>query len=598
MSSKHTSTPARALLLCAPAIILWGLFGQGVASASAQTLLDASTLTKYVDALPNPLDNLMQPSGTLNGATYYEVSISQFTQQLHRELPATTVWGYNGSYPGPTLVAQRDELVRVKWTNELVDQNGAPLGHLLPYDTTLHGAGPQFAQSRTVTHLHGAVTDEASDGFPEHWFTGDPNATANAMGGPAGNSLTTTYYNRQRSAALWYHDHSMGITRLNVYAGLAGFYLIRDEQEESLNLPSGDYEVPLVFQDRKFYDDGQLFYPAGPGDLSSPGVGDPLEGLNNPQDFTSDVSEVPHFFGDANLVNGVVWPYMEVEARKYRFRMLNGANARFYNLALEDEAGENVVFHQIGTDGGLFSTRVERTELLFAPSERLDVVVDFSGYSTGDQIFLRNTAPDGTVGLNNTSPANPATTGQVMQFRVIDSTGPDTSSLPDNLSTIVRYDENEAVVTRHLSIVSNTDEFGRTELLLDGKKWTDPVSEIVQLGDLEIWELENFTPDAHPIHLHLEAFQILDRSSRMTGDIPLEDHEMGWEDVVIVNPGEKVRIMVKFDQFSGTFVWHGHMLEHEDLEMMRPFQVVPEPSTGFLLLIAAVFGMAWTRRRR
>ncbi len=277
-------------------------------------------------------------------------------------------------FPGPTFEVNRGETIKVRWQNNLVDNQGQPLNHMLPYDTTVHGAGPQFPQARIVTHLHGGVTEERSDGYPEHWFSPDASAAANGMGGPSGNSLITTYTNQQRAAGLWYHDHAMGITRLNVYAGMAGFYLLRDSEEQSLGLPSGDYEIPLMLQDRSFYEDGRLFYP--------------------PEEPYSDPSQVSFFLADANLVNGVVWPFLEVEPRKYRFRVLNAANSRTFDLSLEPDAitgsSDPVVLHQIGTDGGLLSSRIERSRISLAPADRSDIVVDFSQFAVGDTLTLRN----------------------------------------------------------------------------------------------------------------------------------------------------------------------------------------------------------------
>lgn len=545
-------------------LLLLSLFALSYSAASAQ-VLDVSTLTKYLDPLPLP--SLIAPSGTLDGAPLYNISVSQFQQQLHSQLPATTLWGYEGMYPGPTFEVDRDQTIKVRWTNDLRNDLGESLDHILPYDTTIHGAGPIFPQARTIAHVHGAVTDEDSDGFPEHWTSPDPNAAANGLGGPAGNTLVTTYTNNQRAAGNWYHDHSMGITRLNVYAGMAGFYNIRDSEEQSLGLPSGDYEIPLLLQDRSFYEDGELFYPAGPGDISSPGVGDPLEDLLQ-SGFPGDVSQVSRFLADANLVNGAVWPYLEVEARKYRFRMLNGANSRFYDLTLEPQPGaassSPLTFNQIGTDSGLLTTPAQRTNVTLSPADRADVVVDFSAFSPGDSIFLRNSGPNASTG----------TTDQVMELRVVAPTAPDTSTLPTQLSSFDRYDELDAVRTRTLTLDSTSDQYGRTELLLNDSKWTDPNTETVVLGELEIWEFVNNTGMAHPMHLHMEAFQVLDRQDLSGNDIPLNDFELGFEDTVTVGPKETVRILVRFDQFTGTFVWHCHILEHEDLEMMRTFRIV------------------------
>jgi spore coat protein A len=551
-------------------------------AVQSQPLLDPLSLVKYLDPLPNPMDNVLSPTGTLNGMDYYEVSVTQFTQQLHGQLSPTTLWGYNGTYPGPTFEVQRNDPIKVKWVNDLRDSNGIPLDHFLPYDTTTHGAESSFPQARIVSHLHGGVVEPESDGFPEHWFSADPNAPNNGLGGPSSNSALYTYHNGQPSSTLWYHDHAMGITRLNVYAGLAGFYLLRDEAEAALNLPGGDYEIPLVFQDRKFYADGQLFYPRGPGDLD-PGVSDPLDGLDL-NVFPSSASVVPHFLGDVNLVNGKIWPYLEVEPRKYRFRMVNGANSRFYDLQLDAGVSGTLPFYQIGSDGGLLESTVNRSQVLMAPAERIDVVVDFSSLDPSSEVILRNFGPDGPFESSTAghTPADPDTTGQLMKFRVVPLTQTDTSSLPTSLVAVDRIPESEAVVTRQLDLVEEVDEYGRPKLLLDGAKWTDPTTELPLQGTTEIWEIRNNTVDAHPIHLHLVQFQVLDRMVRPAGggdpntSVP-EDYELGWKDTVLVNRRETVRVIAKFEDFDGLYVWHCHLLEHEDHEMMRVYEVVPGP---------------------
>ena len=564
LSPHFSMTKTNAIFL---RLFLAAAVGLPAGAARAIALLDASTLTKFVDRLPNPLDNTIAPTGMLDGAPLYEVSISQFTQKLHSQLPPTTLWGYNGIYPGPTFEVERGQEIRVRWTNNLVDGPGQPLPHFLPVDSSLHGATPAeghaghdmaYPESRTVTHLHGGVVDQMSDGYPEHWFTGDPNAPANGLGGPAGNSLVTTYPNEQRAATMWYHDHAMAETRLNVYAGLAGFYFIRDAEEAALNLPAGKYEVPLMIQDRSFYDDGSLYYPGG----------------------------------DANLVNGVVWPYLEIEPRKYRFRMLNAANSRAYNLSLVPDDGSAapgpVALHQIGTDGGLLASRVPRESIGLSPADRADVIVDFSQFKVGDTLRL----------FNDDASAGEGTTDQVMQFRIVPPTGVDASQLPDSLSTIERRREEDVVRTRTLQLVRGLDESGRVRLLLDGKRWSDAISEIMQMGELEIWELSNATGSDHPIHLHLEAFQVLDRRDLSGAEIPLAAHELGWEDTFVVPNGQVVRFLVQYDKFAGTFVWHCHILEHEDHEMMRPLAIegrVPEPAAGPGLAVAAAWLLAWRR---
>ncbi len=564
----------------AAALSLSAMLALAAAPVWAQALLNPTTLTKYIDAVPNPFDNVIGPAGTLNGLPLYEVGITQFQQQLHSELAPTTLWGYNGMYPGPTFDMHRGEAIRVRWTNNLVDGAGQPLDHFLPYDNTLHGTSPTgggghaghggaapFPQARTVVHLHGGVVDEMSDGYPEHWFTPDPHAAPNGMGGPAGNSMVTTYPNDQRASTMWYHDHAMAITRLNVYAGMAGFYINRDDAELALNLPSGAYEVPLLVQDKSFYSDGQLYYPGDPA-----GEG----------------GHVQSFLGDVNVVNGKVWPYMEVEPRKYRLRLLNGANTRQYDLSIVPDAGaasaDPLVLHQIGVDGGLLPATVARGSVGLAAADRVDLIVDFSQFAVGDTLRMLNAGPNAS-----------GETDEVMQFRVVPLAGPDASSLPATLVPVPRYDPADAVRVRQLNLTRVFDELGREKMLLDGKAWDDAISEILTLGELEIWEIANRTLIDHPIHLHMEAFQLESRRG-LLGDIPLRDDELGWEDTVLIPAQQTARFMVKYDKFAGTFVWHCHLLEHEDHEMMRPFQiVVPEPAGARLAAIALVAAF-WRRR--
>ncbi len=543
----------------------------GVALASGCTVVDderrsrgeveSPSLTKFLDPLPIPAT--MPSSGSRQGATFYDIAMTQFAQQLHSELPPTTVWGYNGTFPARTIEARRGKPVLVRWRNEL------PVEHLFHIDHTLHGAGLANPDVRTVTHLHGGHVPSASDGYPEAWFG-------------VGGEDTYYYPNDQRPTTLWFHDHALGITRLNVYAGLAGFYLLREPREARLKLPKGDYEIPIVLQDRTFQPDGQLWYP------------DMIE---------------PEFFGDTSVVNGRVWPYLEVEPRRYRFRFLNGSNSRFYRMRMfeSDLAGTLSTptvagpdFHQIGTDGGLLETPATRQRLLLAPGERADVVIDF-GDAEGQNFVLRNNAPSPFKGGQgeevDDSPGDEFPLPDIMQFRVKQRKGnrADPSRLPYRLSTIEPIPESAADKVRTLTLVEDEDEFGRLLLLLgvdepglrDGLKWEAETTEIPELGTVEIWELLNLTEDVHPIHLHLVMFQLLDRQPLdvdayldngeiITTGPPIqpEPFEEGWHDTVHANPGEITRIIVPFEGFTGNYVWHCHILEHEDHEMMRTFRVI------------------------
>ncbi|GAV21812.1 multicopper oxidase family protein [Carboxydothermus pertinax] len=518
-------------------------------------------LEKFVDPLPIP--PVIKPQAKCKGIPFYKVTMKQFKQKLHRDLPPTTVWGYNGIYPGPTFEVQRNCPIFVKWENKL------PFEHLLPVDRTVHGAELCQPSVRTVVHLHGGRVRPEDDGHPEAWFTQNFENVGTKF-------VHKIYYypNCQRATTLWYHDHALGITRLNVYAGLAGFYLIRDEEEQKLKLPCGKYEIPLVIQDRSFYTNGELFYPTQPGHEPPPAPQPPPPvdpNLPNP-------SVVPEFFGNTILVNGKVWPYLEVEPRKYRFRILNGSNARFYRMRLSSDLS----FVQIGTDGGFLEKPVTVSEITLAPGERADVIIDFSSHA-GQNFILTNDAPtpfpDGGI------PLTPDLMN-VMQFRVKSSVSePDKSQIPETLSCLERLNPNDDVMIRKMTLVESTDEFGRLKLLLNNMHWDElPITQTYN-GTIEIWEMFNTTVDTHPIHLHLVQFQILNRA-KFTGDPnspdlevgppqPPDPNEMGWKDTVRANPGEVTRIIARFGPFTGIYPWHCHLLEHEDHEMMRLYEVLP-----------------------
>ncbi|HWR34701.1 MAG TPA: multicopper oxidase domain-containing protein [Clostridia bacterium] len=516
------------------------------------------TLARFVDVLPRPA--VMTPvTGTAGGAATYRVSMSEFAQQLHRDLPPTRVWGYAGQYPGPTIEVHRGLPIAVQW------QKNLPSAHLLPIDHTIHGAGYDQPDVRAVVHLHGGKVMPEDDGYPLAW------STSAGEHGPNYYSDTFLYPNDQPATTLWYHDHALGITRLNVHAGLAGFFLVRDSVEDALNLPRGQYEIPLVIQDRNFNADGSLFYSG--------------EGLTSAHPVW-----IPEFFGDTALVNGKVWPYLEVEPRRYRFRMLNGSNARFYHLALD----KGLPFWQIGTDGGLLPRAVAMPRLLMGPAERCDVIVDFSGLAPGTSINLANNArspfPDGT---DTRLP-------QIMQFRVTSLSSPDATTPPQNLllPNVPLLDPTGANV-RDVVISEIIDEEADAPLegLLDVKYFDMEPDKLPALGSTEVWRIINTTGDAHPIHLHLVQFQILDRRTfdeetyDETGKIvytgpakaPAPNERSAWKDTVLSYPGTVTRIIAKFELPAGAvtqpgqrlrYLIHCHILEHEDNEMMRPYEVV------------------------
>jgi len=460
----------------------------------------------------------------------------QIEGKIHRDMKPTRLWAYGSTSPGPTFDVRSGQGILVEWANEL------PAQHFLPIDHTIHGAEADKPGVRTVVHLHGAKAPADSDGYPEKWYV-------------PGKSALYHYPNRQDAAMLWYHDHALGINRLNIFAGLLGAYLLRDDFEDSLNLPSGKYEIPLIFYDRVFDLESQLNYPVS-GDPKSPWL--------------------PEVFGDALLVNGKLFPYLDVEPRQYRFRVLNGANGRFFHLSLSNHQ----TFHQIGTDQGLLPAPLEIKRVILAPGERADLIVDFSA-SAGEQIILKNDSFD------------------VMQFRVAKSSQPDNSDgrraaagvLPSALRSVPKIPESAAVNTRMLTLVEVDDLVQRpVTMLLNNTHWNMPVTENPVLDSTEIWSLINTTDDSHPIHLHLVRFQILDRRSFdvanywATGKLkffgppnPPEPSEAGWKDTVRADPAMVTRIIIRFEGYPGRYVWHCHILEHEDNEMMRPYDVIAKP---------------------
>lgn len=564
--------------------------GTGTTTQAAPSNHSSPDLEKWVDDVPRP--GVIDPTGTKDGHPRYEVEMHEVEQKVHRDLPATTVWGYDGQFPGPTIEAQQGEPIYVQWQNKLPDD------HLLPEDTTIHGDIIPYESpgTRVVPHLHGGNIEAASDGDPQAWFTRDFQET-----GPAFEKEDYYYVNDQPPATLWYHDHSLGITRLNVYAGLAGFYLLRSDHERDLALPDGEYEIPLVLQDRMFNEDGSLHYPTTVPNERSDG-----------EDSEPDPSIVPEFYGDTSVVNGKAWPRLSVEPGKYRFRLLNGANCRFYNLKLlqYDEqsgrsSGEGPPFIQIGNDGGLLSEPTRITERLeLGSSQRADVVVDFTDYA-GETLLLHNDAPAMYRGTTGGEQEDSEPLPEIMLIDVSNSTGEqDTGQVPASLTEVPEIPADTVDNGRYLTLAARSDEYWRrlhllgTEAESAGLRLTDPVTEDPTLGDTEIWSLANFTGMSHPIHLHLVHFQVLGREPAgdydpngsdidpATLEAP-EPYELGWNDVVTVDPGEVVHIIAHFGEYEGVFndqtgdyMWHCHMIEHEDHDMMRPFKVLSPDDEG------------------
>ena len=496
------------------------------------------TLTPYLDPLPIPA--LATPtSGTAGGTASYTMSMREVTQQLHSQLPPTRVWGYGSgvsgaSYPGPTILASSGNPVTVTWVNDLRDAQGnLRTTHYLAVDPCLRGPDTEGSTARVVTHLHGGHVPAASDGYPESTLL-------------PGQQTTYLYPNNQDAATLWYHDHAMGITRLNVIMGLAGFYLLKDAVENGLTLPTGAFEIGLAIQDRTFNADGSFQYPA---------------------------SWMEHFFGDKILVNGKVWPYLNVKKGKYRFRMLNGSTSRVYTLSLSNGAP----FWVIGDEGGLLPKPLMRSSLTITPGERMDVVIDFQPYSNGTEIILQNSAPapypgDPGVGV----------IPNVMKFVVVAGGGAFTSPLPASLRPVPRIPETDAIQTRTLELYKVPDACTGQRWSINGLTWED-ITEHPALGTTEIWRFVNRSGFVHPMHMHLVAFQVLDRQPfeivngqvQTTGPaVPPDSSEIGWKDTAPVMPFQILRVIARFTDYTGKYAYHCHILEHEEHEMMRQFEVV------------------------
>ncbi|MFD2766126.1 multicopper oxidase family protein [Micromonospora eburnea] len=649
--------------------------------------LDPTTVPKFVTPLliPPAMPRADVICSRGEQIDYYEISVRQFQEQiLPAGLPATTVWGYGPvgggkkhgrkqadlhHAPSLTIEARYDRPVRVKWINELVDQCGNFLPHLLPVDPTLHwanppqgtdpavnGSGPRDSRPEftstpgpytgpvpLVTHVHGAVgVGDESDGYTEAWYLPDADdipagfATVgtwyNFFKGKAAAKFDVTwrpglaifqYPNTDRASTNWYHDHTLGLTRLNVYAGPAGFYLLRggpagdDAVRDSRtgrravlpgpapqenDPPNRRYrEIPLAIQDRSFNADGSLFYP------DSRAFSDGIVGPYIPDGPFSPIWN-PEFFGNTIMVNGNTWPFLEVEQRRYRFRALNGCDARFLILDFNQIPGVEV--WAIGNEGGFLAAPVNLTatngnQLLMSPAERADLIVDFTNVPVGNHV-LRNAGPDGP--FPSAAVADPATTGQIMQVQVVPRVGPDHTTPPEFLQLPGITPLPAETLTRGLALVeqaatgfdaSGDPVEGPVEVLLGtvapdpntgalvwtARGWAEPVTENPATGATEVWELYNTTVDAHPIHIHEVKFEVVNRQDiiadpatqtvQVVGSTqPPRSWETGFKDTVVALPGQVTRVKARFST-PGQFVWHCHIVEHEDNEMMRPYRIGP-----------------------
>ena len=585
----------------------------------------AAPLAPFVDAVPLPSRLIAaEHDGRLT------VRIRAGRHKFHRDLPASSIWGFEGLIPGPTIEAERAQAVTVEWRNQLegpfpvrdtvapeaTDADGVPV-QCLP---GLSGGEPDRHAANltghTVVHLHGALTPASYDGWAENIFA-------------PGQTAVFHYPMDQRAALLWYHDHVMGITKFDVYAGLAGLWIVRDERERQLGLPEGPpFEVPLLIQDRNFDTDeqgrltGRLVHKTDP--------------------------EVMEAFPPFTVVNGKVWPVLDVQPATYRFRVLNGSNARTYRLVLVHE-GEPALdrIAQIGTDHGLLRApaAVPPDGLVLASAERADLLVDFSDLDVGSELTLLNTARapfDGSAFPAADAEKAADAEGllpypQVLRFRVAGEAA-SRRSVPQKLATDFEPPSSDALrgarrrsialveremddgpnmlTMRELAVATAGNE-GPLVTVADGDEATryrvlaahfeDATTFFPMLGRYEIWQLVNLTGDTHPIHIHLDPFQILSRRAiryeipeggigdrDLTAVITLErdpddkldhtidDNERGLKDTIRVNPNEIVEIAVRFTTYSGRYMYHCHILEHEDRDMMRPIVTMASELMPFM----------------
>lgn len=671
-------------------------------------MLNPKSIPQFVEPMPHFAGHRI--TGTNIPVSVQEIQEFVLPASFYAALPApynsgTYVWGYavDGApahYPGFTVEAVRGTPTTMTYTNDL-PVSGSVVQGLLTVDQTLHWADPLMEMGSldpytgpppVVTHLHGAEVPSEFDGGPDQWFTPDGikgmgYRTSADYVQPA-NGAVYTYPNDQEPATLWFHDHALGATRLNVYAGLAAYYLLRDPALERPDLPGGSAdttvtetgraiftdttykpEIELAIQDRMFDTNGQLYFPS--------------VGINPEHPYW-----LPEFIGNVMLVNGKTWPYLNVEPRRYRFRVLDGCNARFLNMWLQNQVTGVIgpTIWQIGSDGGLLNAPAPLTTLLLAPGERADVIIDFSGFEN-QTLLLRNSAK---APFTKGSPPDAQTAGRIMQFRVgpAVSGGPDMSYNPATLASpritpFTPLSPAVAVVKRQLTLNEAMGMGGPLEVLVNNTKWSgkritgldgdgmpiftpipgftpnlqgDYMSENPSVGTTEVWEFINLTADAHPIHLHLTQFQLVNRQAfnlskyskayalafpggydftmmmnmpagvylpgygpplsystlnadgAVGGNPPIAKflqgpvkpplrEELGWKDTIKAYPGEVTRVVLRFTQQDGSaytfdatgndmiatdsmdmmaggpgYVWHCHIIDHEDNEMMRPYK--------------------------
>ncbi len=608
----------------------WGPSLSLAQSARRVTLLDPSSQEKFVNPLPLPKRLYMEEGDSL------VLPIVETEQWVGLKDPngnqlTTTFYGFEyedgtGS-PGPTIVTRQNQNISVEFQNQLPN-NKPPI---FPVDTSLHVPHiDNFDQEKPVViHLHGGHTEPDSDGNPLAWYTQNYQSKGEDFV-----KQTYDYDNTQEACCLWYHDHTVGMTRLNVYGGLAGFYLIKDENEDRLIaeniIPNDSNMIELVISDALFDDQGNLYNPGSHGQPINPIIQKEIQ-ANWPNPTVLD-----EFFGNFIMVNGMTWPKHEVEPTRYRLRLLNGSSSRSYVLEFEN----GMEFYQIGSDGGFLDSPVRLTQLVITPAERMDIVIDFTEHA-GEQIILKNLGPelpfrgyvdpedpedsmklvyndggdleitDGTDGLAPIAP--PDTSGVIMRFDVganEDSVQPQATNFTPAVelrTPLVPLPRDNPAVVRQLPLFNLRDDIDRTIVLLGTMDrgslfFMDEITEIIEPNTVEIWEIYNTTGSAHPIHVHQVQFEILNRQEfdgdlmmrdqqlmdtgrtfqgatldfhGLKGDpVPPQPNEQGRKDTALALAGQVTRLIMRFDT-PGQYVWHCHIITHEDYDMMRKLEVRP-----------------------
>ncbi|XP_061991620.1 multicopper oxidase LPR2 [Rosa rugosa] len=569
------------IILLASALLVFGVFMNS--SWAEEKLVNLTRLQMFVDDLPDM--PRIQGFEVVNGVPKprsFKIGMYEKKWKFHRDLPASTVYAFGTSkrtatVPGPTIEALHGISTFIRWQNNIHSTK-----HILPWDPTIPTAVASTKKGiPTVVHLHGAIGEPESDGNANAWFTekfGDR--------GPTWSKKTYRYINQQQPGNLWYHDHAMGLTRVNLLAGLLGAYIIRNPDVEGpLGLPRGEFDRTLVVFDRAFSTDGSIYMdPTG----------------NNPSIHPQ---WQPEYFGDAIIVNGKAWPKLTVRRRKYRFRIINASNARFFKFFFTN----GLRFIHVGADSAYLGKPVASRDILVGPSEITDVVVDFSESKTNNAIL----ANDAAYPYPSGDPVNEANS-KVMKFWILGHSEVDTSRVPEKLIHYPAPDLSSASQTRYIAMYEYTSDIDEpTHLYLNAKPYEAPATETPKAGTTEIWNVINLTEDNHPLHIHLGLFVVLDQTdfekveefkdcmTKLNDAVKCQiskyargnktevpAHEKGWKNVFKMRPSAVTKILVRFAyihsnasyEFDPTaepgYVYHCHILDHEDNAMMRPLKII------------------------